>query len=226
MKSGAHPIFAVVFMMGIAALFGAAVTGVHLATARLVERNTELLYQNALVQVFDLKNGERETNRTNAARLTAARIDSKEVCRDPETGWTFQLIKAYADDSRTRIKAYGFRFRGLGFWAPIEGILALSPDLKRTVGLVILRQTETPGLGGRVAEPVFTRQFAKGLAVEPPLRDGKRLVVSGTAPTPGSMAGAHHVQAITGATQTSMAMDRVLNDYLARFFRAMAAREE
>lgn len=226
MKSTPSSLSVIAFMVGIAAVFGAAVTGVHLATVRIVQRNTELLYQRALVRVFDLDNGNQERSDRGIARLARTRVDATETCRDPKSGWSFHLLKAYDDDAHTRLKAYGFRFRGLGFWAPIEGIVALSPDRTRTVGLVILRQTETPGLGGRVAEPIFTDQFSEGLSVEPPLDDGTRLVVSATAPAPGTKEANRHVQAITGATQTSLAMDRILNDYLARFDRAMRARQK
>ena len=221
MKSTHNSLSAVAFMVGVAAVFGAAVTGVHLATVGIVQRNTELLYQRALVRVFDLDENIPELTDAETARLARTRIDDTETRRDPRTGWTFQLLKAYDDETHTRLRAVGFRFRGLGFWAPIEGIVALSPDRTRTVGLVILRQTETPGLGGRVAEPVFTEQFSKGLLVGPSLDDDRRLTVGAVAPAPETREAYRHVQAITGATQTSLAMERILNDYLARFDRAM-----
>jgi len=158
------------------------------------------------------------------ARIVGEQVDTTDSCTDPETGWACDLIKAYADREQQTLKAYGFRFRGLGFWAPIEGILAVTPDLEKTVGLVILDQKETPGLGGRIAEPVFLDQFADGLDVSVPAGDAPFLVVSGSPSEPGSAGAGRHVDAITGATQTSMAMDRILNDALRKFTRAMQSR--
>jgi len=65
---------------------------------------------------------------------------------------------------------------------------------------------------------VFKDQFAQGVSIAP-RPEGPCIRISGD-----SSDDANHVDAITGATQTSMAMDRILNDYLARFHRAMASR--
>jgi Na+-transporting NADH:ubiquinone oxidoreductase subunit C len=150
--------------------------------------------------------------------LVKQRIDRSETIRDPETGWETTLIKAYETDAHRRLIGYGFSFRGLGFWAPIEGILAVTPDMSETIGIKIVQQSETPGLGGRITEPVFTEQFRKGVLVSP--REGGDTIVVGA----DGGDNPRHVDAITGATQTSMAMERILNEALARFQRAMAAR--
>ena len=207
------------FMVVVAAVFGAGVTGVYITTQQTVRTNTDLLFQKALVDVFQLGNPA-EMTPEEIAQTVRQQIDMEETRRDPETGWEFTLYRAYETPEQTALKAYGFRFDGLGFWAPIEGILAVSPDRSETVGITILQQTETPGLGGRITEPIFTRQFREGIAVTPP-EEEKWLVVSKTEPEPGGPAYGRHVEAITGATQTGMAMERILNEHLERFHRAM-----
>jgi Na+-transporting NADH:ubiquinone oxidoreductase subunit C len=209
-------------MIVAAAVFGAAVTGVHMMTADTVARNQKLAYEKALIRLFDLAEGRKLSDRHMAERVRT-RIDASEVRRDPETAWEFNLLKAYGDPERRRLKAYGFRFRGMGFWAPIEGILSVSPDLKRTMGIVILQQSETPGLGGRITERSFTDQFREGLRISPHLKGAKVLYFGQSPPAEGDPSYGRHVQSITGATQTSMAMERVLNEYVERFHRAMAA---
>ena len=213
------PWFIVTFMVGVALVFGSGVTGIYLGASDLLQRNTEFLRQRALVSVFGLGDP-RQLSKRDVAALVTARVVGGQTCTDPETGRTFDLLTAYADASRQELKAYGFRFRGLGFWGPVEGLLALTPDLQRTVGLVILEQSETPGLGGRIEEPVFTEQFRQGIAVSP-LPDGTCIRVAGAT---GAAEDGHRVDAITGATQTSMAMGRILNQHLVAFHRAMASR--
>ncbi|MGQ9559810.1 MAG: FMN-binding protein [Candidatus Oleimicrobiaceae bacterium] len=95
---------------------------------------------------------------------------------------------------------------GPGFWAPIRVILALEQDLETVRGLRVVDQAETPGLGGRMVEPWFQEQF-KGKKVKPVLR-----IVYGT-----RASGPNEVDAITGATETSKALDRIINRGLRSF---------
>jgi Na+-transporting NADH:ubiquinone oxidoreductase subunit C len=178
------------------------------------------MQQKAYLQVFGLGDP------LSLAPAEVAEIVEKQVVTgttltDPETGAEYELIMAYADPEKSVIQAYGVRFRGFGFWAPIEGILALGPDLSETVGLAILDQKETPGLGGRIEEPVFTSQFREGIRVSPPSEGGAEYIkISATPPQAGSEAAERHVDAISGATQTCLAMDRILNETLQGFHRA------
>ncbi len=213
-----RPSYVVGFMVCLAAVFGSGVTGIYLGASDTLRRNAEFQRQRSLVQVFGLGDPQ-ELSKARVAELIRDRLDDTEEGKDPETGWTFRLLKVYRDESRSELQAYGFPFRGPGFWGPIEGVLAVDPTLTRTIGIAILRQSETPGLGGRIVEPVFTEQFRRGILIGANPR-GEYLKVS--APDPA--AGPRQVDAITGATQTSMAMDRLLNECLARFHRAMAAR--
>ncbi len=217
MKKYAYIVF---FMIGISAFFGSAVSGLFIISQNKLEQNRQLRLQKAFVEAFRL--GDVQTLSSAAiAELVETQVQRGEMRQDPVTGWEFELIKAYTSPARQELAGYGFFFRGLGFWAPIEGLMTVDPDLQQTIGLVILRQQETPGLGGRIEEPVFTDQFRDGLKIEPPGQDQKYLEISATAPDAGSPRAGRHVNAITGATQTGMAMERILNEYLARFNRAM-----
>jgi len=207
-------------MTAVAAVFGSAVTGLYLLSRDTIARNRVRAYETALVRAFGLRtSGDERTD----SEIVIEQITVKKQLTDPETGWRSTLIEGFTDAGKTKLKGEAFRFRGLGFWAPIEGILALTPPQKnavrKTIGLVILEQTETPGLGGRISEETFTTQFANGINVTP-MANGKCLVISSTPPTDGSVNAQHHVDAITGATQTCMAMERILNDHLQRYARA------
>ena len=216
----------VLFMVSVALVFGAAVAGIHLLSKDTIARNDDIHFQRALVDVFRLATAA-SLETISAAELAAlvdARVNDDEMIEDPESGWRTPLFKAYADPQRRELSAYGFRFRGLGFWAPIEGILAVTPDLQQSVGIVILAQEETPGLGGRIEEAVFRDQFTAGVVIAPPPAGESFITISASKPAGDSPGHRRHVDAITGATQTSMAMGVMLNDHLSRFQRAMAHR--
>jgi Na+-transporting NADH:ubiquinone oxidoreductase subunit C len=208
------------FMVLIATVFGAGVTGIRLATDDILLRNRDLAFQRSVVNVFGLAEGVQDPD---YAKIYEQRI-TREIKTDPETGREIPCYTVYEGADKKTPVAVGFEFVGRGFWGPISGVLALTNDRKETIGLTILEQGETPGLGGRVAEPEFTDQFAKGVLVAPE-DSGRYIRVSATAPSPDSPSAKRHVETITGATQTSMAMDRMLNDSLAAYHRAVASAE-
>ena len=87
-------------------------------------------------------------------------------------------------------KRFILPMQGPGLWGTIAIMVGLEEDLTTFSGLAIVSQNETPGLGARIEEPWFTKQF-----------QGKKspftLVNEGTAKEP------NEVDAITGATRTS-----------------------
>jgi Na+-transporting NADH:ubiquinone oxidoreductase subunit C len=206
------------FMILMASVFGAGVTGIHLVTQKTLARNRDLAFQRSLVNVFGLAD---KTGNPDYAKIYHDRI-TREERRDPETDRVIPCYTVYASSAKKTPIAYGFEFTGRGFWAPITGVLALAEDKQTTIGLTILEQQETPGLGGRVAEPEFTDQFRKGVEVSP-APSGRSVRFSSTKPAPDAPGAKRHVDTITGATQTSMAMDRILNASLAAYHRAIAA---
>ncbi|MDW7739881.1 MAG: FMN-binding protein [Bacillota bacterium] len=93
-----------------------------------------------------------------------------------------------------------FMFTGRGHQGLVSGILALGPDLNSLKGLVILKQQETPGLGGRITEEEFLAQF-RGLSVDP------QLVIL---PAGRTVSADNEIEGITGATMTSQALENML----------------
>jgi Na+-transporting NADH:ubiquinone oxidoreductase subunit C len=217
----------VVFMIVIAALYGAGVTGLHLSTVKTVEQNNRLIEQKALVDLFKL--GDVKTlSKDQIAKIVETQIDRSETLTDPQTGKTVPLLKAYTDASRTTLKSYAFPFSGIGFWAEIKGYIAVDAELKKTTGFKVIEQTETPGLGSRIEnEEFYGVFFSPGLTITPPA-PGKDYLYMGTAgnkPDPGTAQYGRTFDAITGATQTSLAMGRMLNAAVAEFSRAVASRK-
>ena len=110
-----------------------------------------------------------------------------------------------------------FPVGGQGFWGPIQGIAAVDPEGKKLIGLDFFKHNETPGLGGRLTEPWFQNQF-KGLALHR-MEGGKQSFYLKPA---GTKSSDDELDAITGATQTSKAVERFLNRELDYFLRDLA----
>lgn len=217
----------VVFMVVIAALYGAGVTGLHLSTVKTVEQNNRLIEQKALVELFGL--GDVKTlSKDQIGRIVATQIDRSETLTDPQTGHSIPMLKAYDSAARDHLIAYAFPFSGVGFWAEIKGYIAVDSGLKKTIGFKVIEQTETPGLGSRIENAEFYGVFfSPGLDITPPA-PGKNYLYMGTAgnkPEPGTAQYGRTFDAITGATQTSLAMGRMLNAAVAEFSRAVTSRK-
>jgi Na+-transporting NADH:ubiquinone oxidoreductase subunit C len=91
-------------------------------------------------------------------------------------------------------------YSGSGLWGPIDGIVALNPDLQTLKAVSILHQEETPGLGSRIAEAAYLDQF-RGKD----FTSGLKLV------PPGKSRADNEIDAITGATLSPKAFLDILN---------------
>ena len=110
----------------------------------------------------------------------------------------------YKDDSS--IKGYALPFEGQGFWSPIKGMIGIAPDKKRIIGIAIYEQNETPGLGAEITKPEFRSQFVnKIIALQGTPFEIRKVTEE---------LDQHSVHAITGATQTSIRFEKIINDAL------------
>lgn len=98
------------------------------------------------------------------------------------------------------VSGYAYKIEGMGFWGKISALIALSADRQQITGLTILEHNETPGLGGRITDPQFLSQFV-GKTIS-----SKIFIKSDADPS-----SPVEVDAITGATETSKALERMIN---------------
>jgi Na+-transporting NADH:ubiquinone oxidoreductase subunit C len=104
---------------------------------------------------------------------------------------------------------YAAEFAGGGLWSTIRGVLGVNEDVSRILGLQIISQGETPGLGGRIDEPWFKQQFTDEKIV-----NGQIQINMHNAGTPDTSHDNGEVDGITGATITSTSVGRIVNDEL------------
>jgi Na+-transporting NADH:ubiquinone oxidoreductase subunit C len=197
------PAYIILFMLAVCVVFGAALATVQQVTADALAKNERYFKNRALAKAFLLEvDGQSPT----AYETAIGRFLEKGRLPDGPRAWEVFATRPPLE------RRVGFVFSGNGFWGPIKGILVLSPDLKTVTNLQILEHQETPGLGARIEEAWFTDQF-KGLEVgwEQPM--DKRIII-GASSDPKAR---NRVDAVTGASQTSMALMKSLNTQLDRF---------
>lgn len=228
-----NPTYVIIYAAVVSALFTAAIMTLHASTEHVVKRNEQLARMSALVSVFKLAD---QPNPSDARIEELYNTHIRKVegdLIDPESGVNFnhptdlrlQTYKAYdADpDAGGKLIGYAMPIWGIGFWARIDGILAVTPDMTRSLGAVFLAHQETPGLGGRITEDAFAEQF-EGLNISPPEQVDQILYITKSAPDEGEPAHGRHVDAITGATGTSTAVEAFVNTRVRQFRRAALAK--
>jgi len=115
----------------------------------------------------------------------------------------FELYEVFDDSSNSL--GYALPFEGNGFQGKIRLIVGISKDLDKVLGLEVLEQVETPGLGTKITETPFTDQFIKLII------NSKIKSVKGVEPQ-----NPNEVQAITGATISSVAVVRIINEGISK----------
>lgn len=189
------PLYILIFMTVLSLFFGFGIATVHYATADTLERNSALLKNRVLCRAFDLPlpgNTAADYEKAVKGRLAV------EMARMEGVPMTLYRLKGS--------DTLGFVFSGQGFWDKVTGILVMTGDLSRIANIRFLEQHETPGLGARIEESWFMDQF-KGLLVDWSSPPDRRIVIGGF-PDPSVK---NRVDAITGATQTSIAVMKSIN---------------
>lgn len=96
--------------------------------------------------------------------------------------------------------------RAAGYGSTIKAYLALEPDLNTVAALAVYEQGETPGLGGRIAEPEWQALWA-GKQVA---RDGEIVIEV----VRGEASGPYQVAGISGASVTGYAVTDMIQFWL------------
>ncbi|MBA3065942.1 FMN-binding protein [bacterium] len=103
---------------------------------------------------------------------------------------------------RAGAEGYAFESSIMGFQDEIKAVIGVDKNMEEIKGIIILKCLETPGLGGEVTKDKFLKQF---------LVKNSPFTVVKTAPRE-----KYDIQAVTGATISSRAVVKMINERLAR----------
>lgn len=99
---------------------------------------------------------------------------------------------------------------GYGLWSTLYGFIALEENGNDIFGLQFYEHAETPGLGAEVDNPAWKAQWA-GKALRDESGDLKITVAKGV---PSSDMADYHIDALAGATLTSVGVDNLVRFWM------------
>lgn len=189
-KQGTFYTIIFIFIVSFAFVFLLSMT--NQVTVEQVELNQELARRQAILNAMGIE----------AVTQQEIQEEFEQITGDSEQG----LYVATIDGERV----YATSFAGAGLWGTISGFLAVSADFNTIVGIEIVDDNETPGLGGRINEEWFKQQFVgediSGGRLEVTMLEGDG--------DPNKDNGL--VDGVTGATRTSDSIESIVNNQLSR----------
>lgn len=181
----------VIFVLVMGTVSGTLLLGINIYTSPLIARNEELKLKSSVLDVFDIAYDKVDTRGIFDRNITALKRGA----------YTFYT---------TKDGAVAFEISGPGLWGPVSGIISLEKDLKTIRSLKVTHQEETPGLGGRIAEASYLKQFRT-----------KEVVPNLVFVPEGKAVQKNEVDAITGATGSSRAFEKLINENLNKYLAAL-----
>lgn len=173
-----------IFVIVMGTVSAVLLVGVNSFTAPLISKNEEFKLKSAVLDVLEIPYRSNEALSTFEKKVKISNVDK----------YTF-----YNSADGT----VAFEFYGPGLWGPISGMASINSDLKTLKIIKILHQEETPGLGARIAENSFLSQFRN-----------KEFLPKLLFMPQGKASAKNEVDAITGATGSSKALEKLLNETL------------
>jgi electron transport complex protein RnfG len=179
-----------VMLTVLAVICASALAMVDHVTAPIIALKNEIAYKQIVLEIFGIPCPANDGQAILAAY--AENVEEREV----------NGLPAFVEKSSGKS---AISVEGGGFQGPIRVIVAL--DKTTVTGFRVVSQTETPGLGTRITEVPFQQAF-----IGKDVANGLRMIKSG-------IAGNSEFDAITGATETCRALERLLNRGFERYLK-------
>lgn len=167
-------------------------------------------------RAVDLKSG------TFTDAVAAATYDQRAAAKNPQTSTRLDVdpagISRRADiasvylvrDGTGAIDKIVLPLHGYGLWSTLYGFIALEEDGNEIFGLQFYEHGETPGLGAEVDNPRWRAQWS-GKKV---YGDDEKVRITVAKGAPTGDAADHHVDALAGASLTSVGIDNLVRFWL------------
>jgi electron transport complex protein RnfG len=180
---------------------GLALVGAYLITAPRIARNRTEALEAAIFRVLP---GARSRKALSLRDGELTPVDAAGAAAE-------DTVYAGYDESGTRI-GFAIPAEGPGFQDTIKLIYGYDPERERIVGMQVLESRETPGLGDRIVkDEAFVDNF-RDLAVTPEVVVVKRAHTRD-----------NEVDAISGATISSNAVVKIINEANTRWLKRLPA---
>lgn len=194
--------YPILFMIAVTVVFIAVLASFNHIMTDTIAFNQESELRQKILYIFDIlpeNDDPQEIKRIFDKKIKQKQINNTEL---------------YALVENNQEVGYAVPINGPGLWGSITGYVGLNEDFSKIIGIEFVTQSETPGLGGRIAEDSYKQQF-RNINIEG-VTNGNYIISS---PQTGS-----NVDAITGATQTSAAVVKLINEDLNTFLESQGVK--
>jgi electron transport complex protein RnfG len=176
---------------------GLALVGIFLITAPLIERNRAAALERA---IYDVLRG--------ATQRLAFVVRKGELTpfQSPDDSLPKEDAVYAGYDPEGRLIGFAIPAEGPGFQDTIKLIYGYDPERERVVGMQVLESRETPGLGDKIIKDESFVEAFRDLAVAPQIVATKK-----------GSSSSNEIDAISGATISSNAVVRIINQANARW---------
>ncbi len=186
----------------LALCYGAALAGVHMQLSPKIAQNK---INETLEKVPELVLGDAPAAQREALQSEKILISVNESGRQT----FYNVFKATRNGE---VEGWVAKASAQGYADTVEVLIGLSREARTITGLFVLSQKETPGLGAKITERQWRRQF-----VGKPTSTRLEVVKDGADET-------HEIDAITGATISSNCVKTIVNTTVADLKRQLAER--
>jgi electron transport complex protein RnfG len=190
-----------VLALGIAGLLsGIILVGTYIYTAPIIKANKEAAMQRAIFKVLP------ECASYSTLKLTNGQLKERAADADNKKEDDKEELLVYAGFNENK-SLIGFAIPGSepGFQDVIGVIFGYNATGKVIIGFEVLESKETPGLGDKIFKDADFQANFTSLAIEPEIIPVKK----------GEKSMPNEVEAITGATISSKAVVKLLNNTMA-----------
>lgn len=193
----------ILFVLVLGAVLTTALVTVDAVTEPYIKANRVKKLQESVLAVANI-----EYTEETREQVFAESIEAKDFpdALQPKGATEEDKARYYITSDKQII----FEFHGNGLQGEIHGAIALMDDLETIRGMTIIKQEETPGLGGRIGDAEFLGRF-KNKKLFPELRIVRE----------GKAIGINEVDGITGATLTCNALQEMLNSESKKYIPAI-----
>ena len=185
-----------VLTLGIAGLLsGIAIIGIYEATLPTITANKARELREAVFKVLP---------GVSKMQALVYRDDELVIVQEPDKD---EPVVYGGYDEQSDFVGYAIPAAGPGFQDTIAILYGFKPDTRRVVGMEVLESRETPGLGDKIYKDMDWVNEFKSLDTEPEIVAVKK----------GTKTASNQVDAITGATISSKAIVRIINEAQAQW---------
>lgn len=199
-------IYPVIFMVIITVFFVGLLAFFYHSTRQKVEDHQKYVFHETILSAFNLPTDRVEED--YKAFITEIKDEKNNM----------MYYKAQQDN---RPIGFAFVVYGKGLWGSIKALLAVQTDMNTIINISIIEQSETPGLGARITEEWFLKQF-NGKSVLINQQSNPFRIVSENE----KMVKEDEIKGITGATLSTKAITTMINSEMNKIINTLKVNHE